>query len=153
MTVDEEREHVERRLTARFGSSADKEPLVLAGMLRALWHELRGRHGRDGARVRDDVRRRMAWELAVRAREDAHDSRRGTLMSITVTERLIGLEPVRTWIALEDEPLDVRLGLRVTRYMMEHIKEAAADRGQSVGDFVREAIAIACEIWGNEGDD
>src|ERR1700689_2072982 len=42
-----ERQRVEHRLAARFGSSADKAPLHLAAMLRLLWAELRGRRGRD----------------------------------------------------------------------------------------------------------
>jgi hypothetical protein len=71
--TDAERDLVERRLVERYVSSADKDPLALAGILRSLWGELRGRRARDAALVREEVRRRMRWELDVRAREDAHD--------------------------------------------------------------------------------
>ncbi|MGO9833965.1 MAG: type II toxin-antitoxin system HicB family antitoxin [Polyangiaceae bacterium] len=71
--TEAEREHVERRLRERFNSSADKDGVHLAGMLRVLWGELRGRQGRDASLVRAEVRRRMRWEATVRAREDAED--------------------------------------------------------------------------------
>jgi len=74
--TDEEREHVERALAARFVSSADKDPIALVGMLRALWREVRPRQWPgtfDAFAVREEIRRRMRWEADVRAREDARD--------------------------------------------------------------------------------
>jgi predicted RNase H-like HicB family nuclease len=70
--TEAEREDVERRLTARFESSADKDGPQLAAMLSTLW-ELRRRRGYGALVLREELRRRMRWELSVRAREDARD--------------------------------------------------------------------------------
>ena len=72
-TINDGRRDVERLVSERFVSSADKDPIVLAAILRALWREIRGQRGRDALAVREQIRRRMRWELAVRAREDAED--------------------------------------------------------------------------------
>ncbi len=73
--ADAEREGVERRLAARFESSADKDTIPLAAMLSELWG-LRRRRGFGALAVREEIRRRMRWEQSVRAREDALDHAR-----------------------------------------------------------------------------